>query len=82
MLASMVPELQKQFEDMEAFDILAQLQAMFGKQARIERFDTVKAILDSRLKRAIKGVIGSGIVQNTLRTRRMVMSLLLQVFML
>ena len=51
MLASMVPELQKQFEDQEAFEIMTQLKAMFGKQARTERFDTVKAILDSRLKK-------------------------------
>ena len=42
MLASMVPKLQKQFMDMEAFHIFAQLQAMFLKQARNESFETIK----------------------------------------
>ncbi|KAK4426032.1 hypothetical protein Salat_1371700 [Sesamum alatum] len=43
MLLFMVPELQKQFEDMEAYDIIIQLKAMFGKAARVERFETVTA---------------------------------------
>ncbi|KAL0451485.1 UNVERIFIED_CONTAM: hypothetical protein Slati_1126600 [Sesamum latifolium] len=50
MLLSMVPELQKQFEDMEAYDIIIQLKAMFGKATRVERFETVTAILESRQK--------------------------------
>lgn len=50
MLASMNSELKKQFGDMEAFDIIHQLRAMFQKQARIERYETVKAILESSLK--------------------------------
>ncbi|KAL0458696.1 UNVERIFIED_CONTAM: Retrovirus-related Pol polyprotein from transposon TNT 1-94 [Sesamum latifolium] len=50
MLLSMVLELQKQFVDMEAYDIIIQLKAMFGKAARVERFETVTAILESRQK--------------------------------
>ncbi|KAL0404208.1 UNVERIFIED_CONTAM: hypothetical protein Sradi_2061600 [Sesamum radiatum] len=50
MLLSMVPELQKQFEDMEAYAIIIQLKPMFGKVARVERFETVAAILESRQK--------------------------------
>ncbi|KAK4383078.1 hypothetical protein Sango_2811600 [Sesamum angolense] len=41
MLLSMVPELRKQFEDMEAYDIIIQLIAMFDKTARVERFETI-----------------------------------------
>ncbi|KAL3626859.1 hypothetical protein CASFOL_029264 [Castilleja foliolosa] len=51
MLASMEPGLQKQFENMEAFDIIQQLKDMFQEQARIERFETSKAILDARLEK-------------------------------
>ena len=51
MLASMVPELQKQFEEKEAYDILDQLQAMFRKHARTKCFESVKAILDSQRKK-------------------------------
>ncbi|KAL0394346.1 UNVERIFIED_CONTAM: hypothetical protein Slati_4400800 [Sesamum latifolium] len=35
---------------MEAYDIIIQLKAMFGKAARVERFETVTAILESRQK--------------------------------
>ncbi|KAK4425199.1 hypothetical protein Salat_1713800 [Sesamum alatum] len=35
---------------MEAYDIIIQLKAMFGKAARVERFKTVTAILESRQK--------------------------------
>ena len=45
MLASIVPELQKQLMDMEAFHIFAQLQAMFLKQARTESFETINELL-------------------------------------
>ena len=45
MLASIVPELQKQLMDMEAFHIFAQLQAMFLKQASFESFETINEFL-------------------------------------
>jgi hypothetical protein len=49
MLASMTPELQKQFEFMEAYDMVEQLKSLFQEQARIERYDISKAILDAKL---------------------------------
>ncbi|KAK4404401.1 hypothetical protein Sango_0808700 [Sesamum angolense] len=39
-----------QFEDMEAYDVIIQLKAIFGKAARVERFETVTATLESRQK--------------------------------
>ena len=44
MLATMTPELQKQFEEMEAFEMMAHLKEMFQEQARQERFATTKAL--------------------------------------
>ena len=44
MLATMVPDLQKQFEAMEAFDMMRHLKEMFQEQARQERFLTMKAL--------------------------------------
>ena len=38
MLAAMVPDLQKQFEAMKAFEIIRHLKEMFQEQARQERF--------------------------------------------
>ncbi|KAK4422027.1 hypothetical protein Salat_2153400 [Sesamum alatum] len=35
---------------MEAYNIIIQLKAMFGKAVRVERFETVTAILESRQK--------------------------------
>ena len=45
MLASMVSKSQKQFMDIEAFHIFAQLQAMYLKQARTESFETIMSYL-------------------------------------
>ena len=50
MLAPMDPELKKQFDEIEAYVIIDQLQAMFGKHAGTERFEIVKAILGSQFK--------------------------------
>ena len=44
MLATMSPELQKQFLEMEAFAIHAHLTEIFQEQARHERFMTIKAL--------------------------------------
>lgn len=44
MLASMTPELQKQHEHMDAYDMIEHLKRMFESQARQERFDTSKAL--------------------------------------
>ncbi|KAL6582344.1 hypothetical protein OROMI_006358 [Orobanche minor] len=44
MLATMNSELQIQFEDMEAYEMMGQLKEMFQEQARQERFATTKAL--------------------------------------
>ena len=44
MLTTMNSELQKQFEEMEAFDMMVHLKGMFQEQARQERFTTTKAL--------------------------------------
>ena len=49
MLASMNSELQKQFEEMDAFMMIGQLKAMFQEQARQERFNTIKAFINCKL---------------------------------
>ncbi|KAJ9551125.1 hypothetical protein OSB04_015170 [Centaurea solstitialis] len=48
MLASMSPELQKSFENMGAFDISEQLREMFQEQARQERFQVVKSLMECK----------------------------------
>ena len=42
MLATMNSELQKQFEEMEEFDMMVHFKGMFQEQARQERFTTTK----------------------------------------
>ena len=44
MLTTMNSELRKQFEEMEAFDMMVHLKGMFQEQARQERFTTTKAL--------------------------------------
>ena len=44
MLATMEPELQKQMEDMEAYDMIVHLKEMFQEQARHERFAVTKEL--------------------------------------
>ena len=44
MLATMEPELQKQMEDMEAYDMIVHLKEMFQEQARHERFVATKEL--------------------------------------
>ena len=44
MLTTMNSKLQKQFEEMEAFDMMVHLKGMFQEQARQERFTTTKAL--------------------------------------
>ncbi|KAJ8771297.1 hypothetical protein K2173_026474 [Erythroxylum novogranatense] len=61
MLASMSPELQKQYESMDANTIVFHLREMFDEQARSERFDT------SRLLFTTKMTPGSSAVQYALK---------------
>ena len=44
MLATMVPEIQKNLENMGAYEMLTHLREMFQQQARQERFETTKAL--------------------------------------
>ena len=43
MLMSMIPEIQKNLEELTAFDMLRELKTMFQQQAEQELFETVKA---------------------------------------
>ena len=43
-LTTMNSELQKQFEEMKAFDMMVHLKGIFQEQARQERFTTTKAL--------------------------------------
>ncbi|KAI3672479.1 hypothetical protein L6452_38568 [Arctium lappa] len=44
MLASMTPELLREHEDMNAWDMISSLKSMFQLQARKERFDAIRAL--------------------------------------
>ncbi|XP_024314571.1 uncharacterized protein LOC112271070 [Brachypodium distachyon] len=50
MLAYMEPELQQQFENVEAFDMIETLKGMFQTQARTERFNVWRSFLETKLK--------------------------------
>jgi len=49
MLATMSPELQKQYEDSNAHNMMEGLRGMFENQARVERFNTSKALFGCKL---------------------------------
>ena len=48
-MLSMSPELQKQHENIDAYDMITSLKGMFENQARIERFKTSKTLFVSKL---------------------------------
>ena len=50
MLASMEPELQQQFEDIRAFDMIESLKGMFHVQARTKSFNVWRSLMDCKLK--------------------------------
>lgn len=50
MLASMEPDLQQKFENIEAFDMIENLKSMFQMQARTERFNFWRSLMDCKLK--------------------------------
>ncbi|KAK1413623.1 hypothetical protein QVD17_35399 [Tagetes erecta] len=50
MQATMSPDLQKNMEDMAAFDMIEQLKGMFQKQARQERHDTMKQLISCKMQ--------------------------------
>ncbi|KAM7465653.1 hypothetical protein LguiB_013215 [Lonicera macranthoides] len=49
MLASMNADLQKQFENMNAFDMVKELKSLFQEQARVERFETTTSLFSCKL---------------------------------
>src|SRR3954465_11790315 len=49
MLACMEPELQKKFEDQEAYDMLVVLRDMFQSQARTKRYNVAKSFVECKL---------------------------------
>ncbi|CAJ2644998.1 unnamed protein product [Trifolium pratense] len=49
MLATMTSELQKQHEEMNAFDMIEHLKTLYQEQARIERFEVSKALFQAKL---------------------------------
>ncbi|KAD5962114.1 hypothetical protein E3N88_13587 [Mikania micrantha] len=50
MLATMIPELQKNLEDLAAFDMITQLKEMFQEQAHHERFETMKSLMGCQMQ--------------------------------
>ncbi|XP_057251985.1 uncharacterized protein LOC130591979 [Beta vulgaris subsp. vulgaris] len=50
MVAAMEPNLQKRFETKDAYTIMQELRAMFKTQARVERYETNREILECHLK--------------------------------
>ncbi|WP_446681802.1 hypothetical protein, partial [Chromobacterium violaceum] len=49
MLATMIPDLQKQFVNQEAYEIMVNLKNMFQVEARNERFVATKALTSCRM---------------------------------
>src|SRR5579859_7639577 len=49
MLATMSPELQKQYEDSDAYNMITGLRGMFENQARVERYNTSKTLFGCKL---------------------------------
>ena len=49
MLASMNADLQKQFENVKAFDMIKEMKSLFQEQARVERFETTKSLFSCKL---------------------------------
>ena len=50
MLACMEPNLQQHFENVEAYDMIESLKSMFQTQARTERFNVWRSLMDCKLK--------------------------------
>ena len=50
MLACMEPDLQQHFENVEAYDMIESLKSMFQTQARTERFNVWRSLMDCKLK--------------------------------
>ncbi|KAJ0578078.1 hypothetical protein HanIR_Chr05g0243351 [Helianthus annuus] len=49
MKATMSPDLQKNMEDMDAYDMIQQLKGMFQKTSRQEQYDTMKQLISCKM---------------------------------
>ena len=50
MLANIEPDLQQQFKNVEAYEMIESLKSMFQAQAKTERYDVSQALLSCKLK--------------------------------
>ena len=50
MLATMIPDLQKNLVDLSAFDMAVQVRTMFQQQARHERFEVMRSFITTRMQ--------------------------------
>ena len=46
----MEPDLQQHFENVEAYDMIESIKSMFQTQARTERFNVWRSLMDCKLK--------------------------------
>ena len=49
LLLSMTSELQKQHEDMDAYDMIISLKSMFENQMRVERYEISRSLFECKL---------------------------------
>ena len=61
MLASMSPDLQKQYEDMNAFTMLNHLKALYDKRVRNERYDISQELFHCKME------VGSSVATHVLK---------------
>ncbi|KAK8635314.1 hypothetical protein V6N13_023187 [Hibiscus sabdariffa] len=61
MLATMSPELQKQHEDMNAYNMIQNLKEIYEGQARQERYETSKALFQSKMSEG--SLVGAHVIK-------------------
>ncbi|KAK8986903.1 hypothetical protein V6N11_055220 [Hibiscus sabdariffa] len=63
MLATMSPELQKQHEDMNAYNMIQNLKEIYEGQARQERYETFKALFQCKMSEG--SLVGAHVIKMT-----------------
>ncbi|KAK8632173.1 hypothetical protein V6N13_028950 [Hibiscus sabdariffa] len=61
MLATMTPELQKQHEDMVAYEMIQNLKEIYEEQARQERYETSKALFQCKMSEG--SLVGAHVIK-------------------
>ncbi|KAL4377896.1 hypothetical protein GQ457_02G024690 [Hibiscus cannabinus] len=61
MLATMTPELQKQHEDMVAYEMIANLKEIYEGKARQERYETSKALFQCKMSEG--SLVGAHVIK-------------------